>query len=68
MTISTSPTHHQHIRVNLVHLGQEEAEQSPLCRSDLHLPILTERVTPSVSSLKYSTLLLLFKFHVKQQN
>ena len=40
--IPVSSTHHQHIRVNLVHLGQEEAEQSSLCGSYLHPSILTE--------------------------
>lgn len=41
-SMSTSVTHHKHVGVNFVHLGQEEAEQNSLSRSDLHFPILKE--------------------------
>ena len=37
-----SRTHHQDIGVDFVHLGEEEAEQSPLCASDLHFTVLTK--------------------------
>lgn len=40
--MGTSSTHHQHVGVDFVHLGQEEAEQSALCRSNLHFTVLTE--------------------------
>lgn len=40
--IPTGSTHHEHIWVDFVHLGQEEAKQSPFCSSYLHFPILRE--------------------------
>jgi len=47
-------THHQHIRVDLVHLGKEEAKQSPLCSSYLHLPILTKGQSLMIGVFTYS--------------
>lgn len=51
-SISAFSTHHQHIRVNFVHLGQEESKQSPLCTSYLHFPILEEEGSHIIADAK----------------